>query len=215
MIMELNRQIQETLQGLRLPAEVLETVGKALGVLEAEGVAPGIAVGEKAPGFRLPDARGREVSLEERLERGPVVLSFYRGAWCPFCNLELKALQEILPRIQEVGASLMAVSPQTPARALSLAEAHGLGFDLLSDATQKAIREYRLQFTVPQEIREIYMRMFGLDVARENADGSWNLPVPATFVIDTAGMVRAHHVAMDYMTRMEPHAIVAALTAIA
>ena len=213
--MKLNQEIAKTLAGYNLPEDVLGTIRAALSALEAKGVAPGIALGEKAPDFRLPNSRGKEVSLYERLAHGPVVLSFYRGAWCPFCSLELRALQEALPEIRAAGARLMAVSPQTADRALSLVEEHGLEFDLLSDATQKAIREYRLQFAVPREIEEIYRGVFGLDVGRENADGSWNLPVPATFVIDPSGTVRARHVAMDYTTRMEPDEILAALAAMA
>lgn len=140
-----------------------------------------------------------------------MVLSFCRGEWCPFCNLELKALQEILPEIQAAGASLVAISPQVPDNALSLTEKHGLKFEVLSDSTQKAIREYKLKFTVPQEVQEVYEGVFDLDVARQNADGSWDLPIPATFVLDRAWIVRARHVSMNYMTRMEPEEIVKAL----
>ena len=143
-----------------------------------------------------------------------MVLSFYRGEWCPFCNLELKALQDVLPSIKAVGASLVAISPQNPSNALSLTEKHALKFDVLSDPTQKAIREYRLQFTVPDKVKEIYMKVFNLDVGKENPDGSWDLPVPATFVLDQEGIVRVRHVSMNYMTRMEPEDIMKALKAL-
>jgi peroxiredoxin len=202
------------IDGSNVAEAVRQEITDALNALKAKGFAPGIKVGEKAPGFRLPDSLGREVSLKQRLKEGPVVLSFYRGEWCPFCNLELKALQDDLPRIKKAGASLIAISPQTSDNALSLREKLSLEFDLLSDETQKAIREYKLQFEVPSELKGIYAGVFGLDVANENADGSWNLPVPATFVLDRGGIVHARHVSMNYMVRMEPDAVIDALVSL-
>ena len=107
------------------------------------GAAPGLAVGEQASLFSLPDATGQMVELAARLEQGPVVLSFYRGEWCPFCNLELRALQAALPRLRARGASLIAISPQSPDHSLSITEKAGLTFDVLSDARQQVIRAYR------------------------------------------------------------------------
>ncbi len=209
--MKLNEQIQSLIEGFKIEERVLALLGEEMARLESEGVAPGRKVGEKAPGFRLPDATGREVSLLAHLKEGPVVLSFYRGEWCPFCNLEIKTLQDYLPKIRELGATLIAISPQKPDQALTLTEKHALDFDVLSDETQKAIREYRLQFEVPDRVKEIYTTVFGLDVSEQNADGSWNLPVPATFVIDRDGIIRARHVSLNYMVRMEPEIILDAL----
>ena len=212
--MKLNDQITELIESFKLPEDVPKTVLESMTALESQGVSPGISVDEKAPDFRLLNPIGKEVSLSEKLANGPVVLSFYRGEWCPFCNLELKALQDVLPSIKAVGASLVAISPQNPSNALSLTEKHALKFDVLSDPTQKAIREYRLQFTVPDKVKEIYMKVFNLDVGKENPDGSWDLPVPATFVLDQEGIVRVRHVSMNYMTRMEPEDIMKALKAL-
>lgn len=209
--MKLNDQIMQVIESFNLPQDVVQTIQGSLKSMESKGVAPGLAVGQKAPGFRLPNAVGWDVSLDERLEEGPVVLAFYRGEWCPFCNLALRALQDILPQIQAAGAALMAISPQTPGNALSLTEKNELMFDVLSDEAQEVIREYRLQFTVPEEVKEVYTKVFNLDIAGENADGSWDLPVPATFVLDREGIIRARHVSMNYMTRMEPGDILKAL----
>ena len=166
------------------------------------------------PDFSLPDATGQMVELAARLEQGPVVLSFYRGEWCPFCNLELRALQAALPRLRARGASLIAISPQSPDHSLSITEKAGLTFDVLSDARQQVIRAYRLQFTVPADLKDLHLNVFGNDLSAHTADGSWDLPIPATFVIDRSGIVRARHVSADYTTRMDPDDISAVLAAL-
>ena len=122
--------------GMRIDAGVAE--------IAASRVAPGLAVGDRAPGFSLPDALGRTVSLADLLVEGPVVTVFYRGEWCPYCNLQLHALQEALPAIRELDASLVAISPQAPDHSLSLIEKHALAFPVLSDLDQETIRSYRL-----------------------------------------------------------------------
>lgn len=181
--------------------------------LRADGITPGIDVGEQAPAFSLPDANGRAVSLEERLADGPVVLSFYRGAWCPVCSTEMQALQESLPRITAFGASLIAISPQAPDRSLPFVQRLDLGFDVLSDVDQRVIRDYRLQFELVSGLHDTY-RQWGMSLEQHNADGSWNLPVPATFVIDTGGTVAARHVDPDYRRRMTIDELTSALEAL-
>jgi peroxiredoxin len=195
----------------QVPAPVHSRVDGAVREIEASGRAPGLSVGDKAPDFTLPDQLGRSVSLRERLASGPVVLAFYRGEWCPFCNLHLRALQEALPEIKAKRGALLAVSPQAPDRALSIAEKAGLGFEVLSDADQEVIRAYKLQFTAPGDLQDLIANVFQTDLREHTADGSWRLPVPATFVIDRAGIVRAAHVSANFRTRMEPAAIIAAL----
>lgn len=181
--------------------------------LRAADQTPGIAVGERAPLFELPDATGRRVSLQDRLARGPVVLSFYRGGWCPICNTELRDLQTVLPKIRSLGASLLAVSPQAPDGSLDLVDRLDLGFSVLSDLDQSVTRDYRLQFELTGPLREAYPHL-GMAVDQHNADGTWNLPVPATFVIDTDGIVRARYVDPDYRKRMSGDEVIAALSAL-
>lgn len=178
--------------------------------LRSSGAVPGLEIGEQAPDFALADQNGRIVNLRQRLDRGPVVLSFYRGAWCPYCNLELRALQAALPSLDELGASLIAISPQQPDNALTLVEREQLAFDVLSDPDQEVIRAYRLQFELSDELKAIYP-LLGMDLTELNADGSWHLPVPATFVLDATGVVRARHVDPDYTRRMDVDEILGVL----
>jgi len=206
---ELTRQL--TGYAAQIPGPVALRLAAAFAEVTASSAAPGLAVGDCAPDFALPNAAGEPVQLAARLARGPVVLSFYRGEWCPFCNLELRALQAALPRFQAHGASLIAISPQAPDHGLSVTEKAGLAFDVLSDARQQVIRAYRLQFTVPADLKDLHLNVFGNDLSAHTADGSWDLPIPATFVIGRSGIVRARHVSADYTTRMDPDDIDAAL----
>jgi peroxiredoxin len=193
------------------PGRIVERITTAIAEIDASGVAPGLAPGEQAPQFSLPDAMQRPVSLEERLSRGPVVVVFYRGEWCPYCNTYLRALQAALPQITARGASLLAISPQSPDHSLSMAEKAQLDFDVLSDVNQAVIREYKVQFTAPADLQDVHVNAFDVDLRDHTANRSWQLPIPATFVIDRAGIVCAAHVSADYRTRMEPADIIAAL----
>ena len=192
------------------PPELVTAIDAMVDDLRRGGTVPGLEVGERAPSFTLPAAVGGEVALDDRLADGPVVLTFYRGAWCPICNLELRALQRHLPELEARGARLIAVNPQRPDDSLSFAERLGLGFDVLADLDQEVAAAYRLRFRLSDELVERYTTL-GLALPDQNADGTWNLPVPATFVLDGDGIVRARHVDPDYRQRMEPAAILAAL----
>jgi len=194
-----------------LPETASRIVAESFAQLKASNVAENaLAVGADAPDFLLPDARGATIRLYERLNRGPVVLSFYRGGWCPFCSLELRSLQAHLPDITRLGASLIAISPQTPDNSLSTAEKLQLDFDVLSDVGNSTARDYGLLSTVYESMRPLYLE-WGLDVPAANADDSWELPVPATYLLDTGGKVLAAHVDKDYTRRMEPEKLVTML----
>ena len=206
-------EIDETM-GAITPEPLLALIDGLVAELRTSGSVPGLAVGEQAPAFTLTDAGGTPVTLADRLAAGPVVLSFYRGAWCPVCNIELRTLQERLDEITGRGASLVAVSPQAPDESLSFAERVGLGFTVLSDLDQAVADAYRIRFRLTDELIAQYTE-WGLLLPEQNADGSWDLPVPATYVIDTAGTIRARHVEPDYRRRMDPDEILAALDAIA
>jgi peroxiredoxin len=181
--------------------------------LRRDDTTPGIETGERAPDFTLPNAHGQPVALHDRLRDGPVVVSFYRGSWCPICNTELTALTEALPRITELGARVVAISPQAPDDSQQLVQRLRLGFDVLSDLDQSIIRAYRLRFTLDENLRRVYRDM-GMALDQHNDDGSWNLAVPATFVLDPDGIVRARHVDPNYRERMAVDDILDALDTI-
>lgn len=194
-----------------LPEDEKQVVTESFAALQASDVAASAVVaGDTAPDFTLPNATGRPVTLHEELQRGPVILSFYRGGWCPFCNLELQALQAYLPQFRELGASLIGISPETPDHALTTAERHALEFEVLIDSGNRVARDYGLLYAVHEPMRPLYLR-WGLDVPAHNGEDNWELPVPATYLIDRDSVVRAAHVDKDYTRRMEPHLILEAL----
>jgi peroxiredoxin len=166
--------------------------------------------GDVAPGFDLPNARGERVALAGLLARGPVVLSFYRGGWCPYCNIELKGLQQRLDEIQDAGGTLVAVSPELPDVSQDTIARNGLRFEVLSDLGNRVASEYGLDFVLDAELRPIY-KAWGADVAARNGDESYRLPMPATFVIDANGTIAESFVDVDYTRRLEPDRIIAVL----
>jgi peroxiredoxin len=177
-----------------LPEDEALIVGGSFEKLQTSNVAEhAITIGNRAPDFTLPSVTDGPVTLYDALASGPVVLSFYRGGWCPFCSLELQALQSRLPEVRALGASLIAISPETPDNSLTAIQKHQLEFQVLSDLGNKTARRYGLLFTVYEEMRPLYLK-WGLDVPANNGDSSWELPVPATYVIDSNAVVCAAHV---------------------
>jgi len=139
------------------------------------------------------------------------VLTFYHGAWCPYCNLQLRALQQSLPEIEARGAQLVAVTPQLPDKSREQVEDDGSAFEVLSDLDDRVMQAYDLYFEVPADLDAVYRERLGLDLAEYNGPDRRVLPVPATFVIDGDGVIRAAFADVDYRQRMEPAAIIAAL----
>jgi len=205
-------------------AKVQEMLGENFSILTGDmervrtagTVANALKVGQFAPDFTLPDAFGNPVSLNALLAQGPVVVSFYRGEWCPFCNIELRALEEALPKMRALGAILIAISPEKPDHGIVATEKNKLTFPVLSDFGNKVARQFGIVFQVGQKLKEFSKDVFKNDIALRNGEESYELPVPATYVIDTAGIIRFAHVEVDYMLgRAEPEVVVAVLETIA
>jgi peroxiredoxin len=195
----------------RVPPEVREAIVRADMDLAASGIVQrALKAGGRAPDFSLPDARGRYVRLNGLLASGPVVLSFYRGGWCPYCNLELLALQQALPEITLLGATLVAVSPQTPDESLSTSEKNALAFPVLSDAGSATAKSFGIAYDLAEELRPIYRR-FGHALPDKNGDASWVLPIPATYVIGKDGAIALAYFDVDYRNRLAPAEILTAL----
>lgn len=199
----------------KVPADVQGTMGKATQDLAHSGIIDRtLKVGDRIPAVTLPDATGQSFSVQAALEQGPVVLAFYRGGWCPYCNLELKALQAVLPEIQAAGAILIAIAPETPDNSLSTQEKNALTFSVLSDVGNKVSREFGLVFQLPEALRPIY-KGFGIDIEAYNGDQTFELPVPATYVVAPSGEIVYAFADADYTKRAEPADVVAALKQIA
>ncbi|MFI5550441.1 peroxiredoxin-like family protein [Streptomyces sp. NPDC051738] len=197
----------------QIPAEIREIMQRAGQYLADSGQADrALAVGDKAPRFSLPSATGQTLSLDDLLVDGPVVLTFYRGAWCPYCNIALRSLQQHHEAITARGARLVAVSPQIPDESLSLTEKHDLAFDVLSDVGSDTAKQYGLAFDLPDDLAAVYDKL-GFDLQRVNDGHPRTLPLPATYVIDRDGVIRWAFVNTDYTTRAEPADILAALDA--
>jgi peroxiredoxin len=195
----------------QIPAEVREIMNRAARELTDSGQADrALTVGDRAPGFSLPAANGRIVTLDGLRADGPVVLTFYRGAWCPYCNIALRSLQQQHETIAARGARLVAVSPQIPDESLSLVEKHALAFDVLSDIGSDTAKQYGLAFDLPDDLGAVYDRL-GFDLQRVNAGHPRTLPIPATYVIDRDGTIRWAFVDSDHTRRAEPADILAAL----
>lgn len=212
----LAEQLQQTKADFlsAIPADIQEVLASASAPLaQAHMEQYALQTGSIAPEFCLPNVHDRTICLRDVLPNGPVVISFYRGGWCPYCSLELRALQQCHSEISTLGASLLAISPQLPDRSHASADEHQLSFEVLSDIGNRVARNYGLVFTVPEELRPIYQQ-WGIDLPSWNGDDSWELPMPATFVLDRKGVVRAAFVQMDYTQRMDPADIIAALRAI-
>jgi len=199
----------------QVPPEVATALREATAEISRSGIAQQcLGEGMPAPDFELPDQAGEPVRLSALLARGPVVLSFFRGGWCPFCTLELTTLQKHLDPVRALGGELVAVSPQSRSDSRSTAERNRLAFPVLSDAGSAVARQYGLVYPLPAMVRPIYLS-FGIDLPTREADGSYELPVPATYVIDRDGVIRLAFADSDYTRRLEPEAILETLRTLA
>lgn len=194
-----------------VPPSVIETMHRATSELIASGAATRAAkAGDKAPAFALKDPDGNPVSSAHLLAAGPLVVSFYRGVWCPYCNMELQALQEALPRFEQLGAKLVAISPQTAVNSRKSVRQNALGFPILSDTHNNVAAAFGLRFAMPDYLIELYKSLKN-DLPAFNGDPSWTLPMPARYVIGQDGTILYAEVNPDYTRRPEPEDMLPAL----
>ncbi|WP_068082729.1 peroxiredoxin-like family protein [Novosphingobium rosa] len=182
----------------------LDTMQSATQTLIDSGQADhALKAGDTAPAFTLQDADGHSVHSRDLLARGPLVVTFYRGVWCPYCNHDLQALEEIRAEIEARGASLVAISPQTAANSRKSQRDNKLGFPILSDTHTAVGADFGLRFALPADLIEVY-RQFGNDLPKINDDPAWVLPMPARYVIGTDGLIAYAEVNPDYTRRPDP-----------
>ncbi|MDP9890978.1 peroxiredoxin [Variovorax boronicumulans] len=187
---------------LQLP--VFDPNDAADAVFDATGIAARAKrAGDLAPDATLPDGAGRPVRLSDVWHKGPLVLVFYRGGWCGYCSLQLRAWHQRAVDLARLGATLLAISPQTPDHSMRTAEENQLAFTVLSDSNLDAANGFELAFTLPPELVSFYGSV-GTDIPVLNGNGLWVLPVPATYVIDEEGCIRFAHIEEDIRKRAEP-----------
>jgi len=177
---------------------------RAIAEIRASGIVRGaLAVGSQAPPFELQDHNGVNVSSAKLLEKTSVAICFFRGRWCPFCVGQMEAMNLILPQIQEAGATLLGISPQTVQQSFFMVDQHKLRFPLLSDKNNETARAFGLVYRVPDYQQSVYRRSF-VNLPHLNGDDSCELPIPATYILDRDGIVRFASVNPDYSERPEP-----------
>jgi len=220
----LNQRIRDTIQKFRgqLPPDLTALIEQGAGEISAlDIIERALKPGDKAPAFSLKNQNGEQKNLLEYLVQGPVVLTFYRGAWCPFCNLQLKEYNDRLDEITGAGATLIAITPERPGAVDILAESGvrqdvidmavgNVGFDVLHDAGNRVAETFGLVFDLPESHRQL-LKMLQVDVEKLNGDDSYRFPDPATYVIDTSGLITWAFVPNNYRKRAEVDQILDAL----
>lgn len=194
-----------------VPADVQAVHRRTVDELKAQRLAAGaLGVGAKAPAFELSDHNGKRVSSSDLLGKGRLVICFIRGRWCPFCVGQMEAMNYVAPQIVAAGAALVAISPQTEKQAFFMRDQHALGIPLLVDARNEIARQFGLVYRVPEEQQKLYRSTF-VNLPFVNGDESWELPTPATYVIDRDGTILWAAADEDYTVRAEPLEIVSFL----
>jgi peroxiredoxin len=196
-----------------VPPETQAIHAQAVADLKQRHLAANIlSVGDTAPAFDLPDHDGKIVSSSDLLAKGRLVLCFVRGRWCPFCVGQMEAMNLVLPQIEQAGATIVAISPQDVKQSFFMHDQHKLGFALLSDSGNKVARQFGLTYRVPPPQEAVYRRAF-VKLPFTNGDESWELPIPATYILDRDSTVLYASANEDYTERPEPAEIVGILQA--
>ena len=187
-----------------MPPEAVKIMHEATQVLVDQGLEEGvIKVGSKITDFVLENQNNDKVRLSDLYKDKPLVITFYRGVWCPYCNIDLEMLNEINPELKDKGVNLVAISPELPKYSRTIVKKENLSFDILFDAENKAAEHFGLKWAFQKDLKELYIQ-FGLDMEKLNGDDSWTLPMPGRFLIDTDGVVQYAEAAADYTKRPNP-----------
>lgn len=195
----------------QVPPKVLDAGKKGIEELIAAGIVKkALRVGDKIPEFSLADTNGKQVSSKDLLKKGHLVITFYRGAWCPFCNLYLRALQQSLPEFKKYGADLVAISVEPPDRSLNISQQNKLNFTLLSDPKLEVSRKFGIVYEMPKVTNDAILEL-GFDIAKYNGTEKTELPLSATYVVDKTGKIVYAFLDPDYKKRAEPSLLIDAL----
>ncbi|SDJ60012.1 peroxiredoxin-like family protein [Chryseobacterium jejuense] len=209
----LAKQIEYLNQELssQLPQEILYAFGKSIEDLKTKRMEENsIQIGNQMPEFSLPNALGKIINSEDIIKNGKIILAFYRGSWCPYCNLELKSLQDNLSRIKNKGATLIAVSPQSPDHSLSMTEKNNLEFEVLTDIDNNFAKKLGIDFQL-QDFVLPYYNGLGIHLSDFNKNEDNTLPVPAVFVVDENRVVTYKFLDVNYMNRLDVEELIQSL----
>ncbi|MBD0400679.1 peroxiredoxin-like family protein [Flammeovirga sp. EKP202] len=214
-------ELQESLSRLKekieggMPPEFVEIMHQSTRDLEASGIGEKtLKAGDKAPSFSLPNHKGEIVSSDELLKQGPLVITFYRGVWCPYCNTDLAFLKRYKAQFDEMGVSMVSISPQTIENNKKIIDQQRLNFDLLRDAENNIAAQFGLRWEMVDPLKSLYNDKFNIKLNEYNGDDSWTLPVPARFIIDTDGIIKYAEYSVDYTKRPNPDVLVSELQAV-
>lgn len=186
-----------------ISAEKRKTMESALQELRISKITESaLKKGQSLPLFTLPDAKSKSVSAKELLAKGPLVVVFYRGGWCPYCNIHLRELQKHLDQIKSLGATLVAISPQTPDSTLSTVEKSKLEYTVLSDVGNSVAKKFGIVFSLSEDLKSVY-KEFGIDLAKSNGVNEWELPLSATYVVKKDGIIAYSFLDVDYKKRAD------------
>lgn len=191
-----------------LPIETLEAIDNVTEEVINSGIAhQSLKVGDTIPDFALPNHNGELIEIQKLLKRGAVVISFYRGTWCPFCNVELKALEQALPAISMLGGTVVTISPQTFVKSPRSIEEKKSYFEMLIDKRNQVARQFGIVFNIPKKSRSYY-RNIGIYLPKYNGDESFELPIPATFIVNRDGKINYAYIEPDHTQRLDPVEII-------
>ncbi len=204
----LQEKINQKRSKSKVPQAARMTMVEATEELRKSGIIDkALKTGDQYIDFTLVNVNGKKVTLSEKLKNGPIILTFYRGGWCPYCNIQLKAYQEKLDEFRKAGGQLIAISPESMESGNTTVKKNDLKFEILTDNLNKEARKYGLVFKLSEKLKEVYLK-FGLDLEKNQGNDSWELPIPATYVIDKSGKIVYSFLNVDYIQRAEPQEII-------
>tara|TARA_R110001583_G_scaffold13561_4_gene57958 strand:+ start:5881 stop:6531 length:651 start_codon:yes stop_codon:yes gene_type:complete len=207
----LKEQLEKTHSGFTssVPQDVQNVISDGIKALtESDLIKKVIQKGQKAPDFTLINSVGKKINLYDELKKGRVILTWYRGGWCPYCNLQLQYMQQSLPIFKELGSNFIALTPEKPDSSLSTKEKNELEFEVLSDIDSTVAKSYGLTYKLTNEVSDLYKNTFSLDLAEYNENNSDELPIPATYIINQDATVEYAYINADYTKRAEPADII-------
>lgn len=207
------QSLQDKIEG-NLPADYLKVMHRATDDLRASGIQEQVLkAGQTMPTFELRNQDETLVNSQQLLAQGSLIITFYRGIWCPYCNADLANLKKYVAEIKAAGAQLIAISPEQPQFLKQISNTQKLNFDILHDANNDLAAAFGLKFTLPEDLKAIYHDGFKVDLEKQQGNSEWALPMPARFLVNQAGVIQYAESEPDYRRRPNPDELMELLAA--